>query len=189
MGFPIRIFPAIAPAHGSPELFAVYHVLPRHLTPRHPPYALIHFCTCDTEKLILSRYYACIRLLSCVPELPPAAACKVPLAPTRRSQFLHSYLRQKQPGTSGPGCSLFHSVLVVYLKDYSVGQHHQLVQVIVSSFVYTNYSRYFNCICPACQTWTCAGLNDREVRWKRIVVLFVCGLMSCNISQDALERR
>ena len=42
-GFPIRTFPALAPAHGLPELFAVYHVLHRHLTPRHPPYALIRF--------------------------------------------------------------------------------------------------------------------------------------------------
>ena len=40
-GFPIRTSPALAPAHGLPELFAVYHVLRRHLTPRHPPYALL----------------------------------------------------------------------------------------------------------------------------------------------------
>jgi hypothetical protein len=40
-GFPIRTSPTLAPAHGSSELFAVYHVLHRHLTPRHPPYALI----------------------------------------------------------------------------------------------------------------------------------------------------
>jgi hypothetical protein len=39
-GFPIRTSPVGAPAHGSPGLFAVYHVLHRHLTPRHPPYAL-----------------------------------------------------------------------------------------------------------------------------------------------------
>ena len=39
-GFPIRISPAIAGAHPSPELNAVYHVLHRQLTPRHPPYAL-----------------------------------------------------------------------------------------------------------------------------------------------------
>ena len=72
-GFPHSDISGSTLTHSSPELFAVYHVLLRHLTPRHPPCALIHFCTCDTEKLILSRYYACIRLLSCVPELPPAA--------------------------------------------------------------------------------------------------------------------
>jgi hypothetical protein len=39
-GFPIRKSSDITPAHGSPRLFAVYHVLHRPLTPRHPPYAL-----------------------------------------------------------------------------------------------------------------------------------------------------
>jgi hypothetical protein len=44
-------------AHASSELFAVYHVLLRHLTPRHPPYALIRFFLAyrNTENLILSR--------------------------------------------------------------------------------------------------------------------------------------
>ena len=36
----LRLFSA---AHASSELFAVYHVLHRHLMPRHPPYALIRF--------------------------------------------------------------------------------------------------------------------------------------------------
>jgi hypothetical protein len=39
-GFPIRTSLAQAGAHPLPELFAVYHVLLRQLTPRHPPYAL-----------------------------------------------------------------------------------------------------------------------------------------------------
>src|SRR5262249_8332816 len=43
VGFPIRTSPDIAPAHGSPRLFAVFHVLLRRLTPRHPPYALSSF--------------------------------------------------------------------------------------------------------------------------------------------------
>ena len=43
MGFPIRTFLAITAAHASPRLLAVYHVLLRHLTPRHPPCALIRF--------------------------------------------------------------------------------------------------------------------------------------------------
>ena len=43
VGFPIRTSPDMAPAHGSPRLFAVFHVLLRRLTPRHPPYALCSF--------------------------------------------------------------------------------------------------------------------------------------------------
>ncbi len=50
-GFPIRTSPDIAPAHGSPRLFAVFHVLLRRLTPRHSPYALCSFPPRDTEKL------------------------------------------------------------------------------------------------------------------------------------------
>src|SRR5215470_14226215 len=34
VGFPIRTSPAQAAAHTSPELFAVYRVLLRHLTPK-----------------------------------------------------------------------------------------------------------------------------------------------------------
>jgi hypothetical protein len=45
---PCRVSPfgylrLLAAAHASSELFAVYHVLRRHLTPRHPPYALFRF--------------------------------------------------------------------------------------------------------------------------------------------------
>jgi hypothetical protein len=49
--------------------------------------------------LILSRYYACILLLSCIPELPPAAARKLALASTRRLNSCLSPTR-KQPGIS-----------------------------------------------------------------------------------------
>ena len=35
VGFPIRTSPVRTVAHTSPELIAVYHVLHRHLTPRH----------------------------------------------------------------------------------------------------------------------------------------------------------
>ena len=38
-------------AHDSPKLIAVYYVLHRHLTPRHPPYALSSFLKHDAEKL------------------------------------------------------------------------------------------------------------------------------------------
>ena len=60
VGFPIRTSPDIAPAHGSPRLFAVFHVLLRRLTPRHPPYALCSFfhvmrriCTFTLRRLVL----------------------------------------------------------------------------------------------------------------------------------------
>ena len=49
VGFPIRTSPDITPAHGSPRLFAVFHVLLRRLTPRHPPYALSSFLLPDAE--------------------------------------------------------------------------------------------------------------------------------------------
>jgi hypothetical protein len=39
-GFPHSDIAGSPPAHGSPTLFAVYHVLLRLLTPRHPPFAL-----------------------------------------------------------------------------------------------------------------------------------------------------
>lgn len=40
VGFPIRTSSDIMLVHNSPRLFAVYHVLLRHLTPRHPSCAL-----------------------------------------------------------------------------------------------------------------------------------------------------
>src|SRR5215510_10512835 len=45
---PARVSPfgdlrILAAAHASPELFVVYHVLHRHATPRHSPYALVAF--------------------------------------------------------------------------------------------------------------------------------------------------
>ncbi len=61
-GFPIRTSPDIAPAHGSPGLFAVFHVLLRRLTPRHPPYALRSFTPRDAEKLF---FHFAIRLVRC----------------------------------------------------------------------------------------------------------------------------
>jgi hypothetical protein len=42
-GFPHSDTDGSMPAHGSPSLFAVYHVLLRLLTPRHPPSAFFHF--------------------------------------------------------------------------------------------------------------------------------------------------
>ena len=42
-GFPHSDMVGSQPAHGSPTLFAVYHVLLRLLAPRHPPFAFRHF--------------------------------------------------------------------------------------------------------------------------------------------------
>jgi hypothetical protein len=39
-GLPHSEIPGSKPVCGSPELFAAYHVLHRHLAPRHSPYAL-----------------------------------------------------------------------------------------------------------------------------------------------------
>ena len=73
VGFPIRTSPDIAPAHGSPRLFAVFHVLLRRLTPRHPPYALSSFlhvmrrnCVSTLAACRASRHdRRAIRLLRC----------------------------------------------------------------------------------------------------------------------------
>ena len=73
----------------------MYHVLRRHLTPRHPLYALIRFSTCDTEMLTLSlarpasasrlfsmRYLlACIRLVRCNRSIPAALCAHLVNAP------------------------------------------------------------------------------------------------------------
>ena len=63
-GMPLHGFPhsetSDSPAaHASSELFAVYRVLHRHLTPSHSPYALVAL-PCVAEKLSLSR--VCVRL-------------------------------------------------------------------------------------------------------------------------------
>ena len=78
-GFPIRTSSASSPAHGSPTLFAVYHVLPRHGRARHPPYALLWLVACDTETLSLSRSFCCwdplVKLRPEVfPRPPPASS-------------------------------------------------------------------------------------------------------------------
>ena len=44
-GFPHSDIPGSKPVHGSPRLIAVFHVLHRHLAPRHSPKALSSFST------------------------------------------------------------------------------------------------------------------------------------------------
>lgn len=73
-GFPIRTSPLLTPAHGSAALFAVYHVLPRRLAARHPPYALARLQPVlrrpDASQRV-SRVYALVKLPGGFP--PPVA--------------------------------------------------------------------------------------------------------------------
>ena len=62
-GFPHSDIAGSLPAHDSPTLFAVYHVLLRLLTPRHPPFAFSRLFSCGdlmTQSVSLSRL---VRLL------------------------------------------------------------------------------------------------------------------------------
>ena len=54
-GCPIRISPDIAPAYGSPRLFAVNHVLLRLPVPRHSPCALCSLTFLSSPRLFQSR--------------------------------------------------------------------------------------------------------------------------------------
>jgi hypothetical protein len=97
-GFPIRTSPDIAPAHGSPRLFAVFHVLLRHLTPRHPPYALGSFLPRDAENLCFhspGSSPGAIRLVKGWPRAWPTAAegCAF------RARYVHRAMR---PNVFGP---------------------------------------------------------------------------------------
>src|SRR5258708_39580733 len=66
---PARVSPfgylrILAAAHASPELFVVYHVLLRHATPRHSPYALVASPqTCVAKIFSISRYISFSLLL------------------------------------------------------------------------------------------------------------------------------
>ncbi len=57
-GFPHSEIPGLAPVHGYPRLIAVFHVLLRHLSPRHPPYALSSLTLRDAEKLTFFYFYS-----------------------------------------------------------------------------------------------------------------------------------
>ena len=114
MGFPIRKSSDIALAHSSPRLFAVYHVLHRHLIPRHPPYALSSLVRRDAEKLTLfssrlafsfqlsaNHLTAAIQLLRCTHfGRPLAANPRLPAA--GRRAFAVKLPATVRPGTT-PG--------------------------------------------------------------------------------------
>ena len=54
-GFPHSDICGSLPYHNSPQLFAVVHVLPRPLAPRHPPYALRSLTCCALKQRPRSR--------------------------------------------------------------------------------------------------------------------------------------
>ncbi len=56
-GFPHSDIPGSQPVHGSPRLIAVFHVLLRHLAPRHSPYALSSLTQRDAEKLTFFSFF------------------------------------------------------------------------------------------------------------------------------------
>jgi hypothetical protein len=63
-GFPHSEILGSKPAHGYPRLIAVFHVLHRHLAPRHPPYALSSLTRRDAEKLkIFPSCYSVVKVL------------------------------------------------------------------------------------------------------------------------------
>src|SRR4029078_6784948 len=57
-GFPHSDIPGSKPVCGSPKLFAAYHVLHRHLSPRHSPYALSSL-TIDMRTNTVAWTFAC----------------------------------------------------------------------------------------------------------------------------------
>ena len=75
-GFPHSDIPGSQPAHGSPRLIAVFHVLHRHLAPRHPPYALSSLTQRDAEKSAFFRIT--IRLLRCASIFASRPAARPP---------------------------------------------------------------------------------------------------------------
>ena len=113
-GFPIRTSPDIALAHSSPRLFAVFHVLLRRLTPRHPPYALrssLHvirrncYSTCRyAVGKVLSQLEYCCRPFEVDPrEAPSTHWVKTTARPSTLDCECVRPLAAKQPGNV-PGC-------------------------------------------------------------------------------------
>ena len=113
-GFPHSDIPGSKPAHGSPGLIAVFHVLHRHLTPRHPPYALSSLTCRDAEKLTffmvaiqLLRFSSCGGLTrrrrlgrrAVVPSSPGLGTT------ARRSTDLYSVRPGNSAGPSGVGAA------------------------------------------------------------------------------------
>ncbi len=114
----------------------MYHVLLRHLTPRHPPHALIHFCTCDTEKLILSRsrLFRCLYSYSVVKVLrghPPVADHQL-LSLVLTNPLMTSSTDENSPAYRA-GCLHYRPVYYLIKILFDLGNHYLFVQVIDSS--------------------------------------------------------
>ena len=84
-GFPIRRSPGQSLFGGSPELIAACHVLPRLLTPRHPPCALIHLIT--TQRMKLSDAFT-----ESVVKEPGTLSCRRPSIGIRISKISRSMI-------------------------------------------------------------------------------------------------
>ena len=91
-GFPIRDICGSLPYHNSPQLFAVVHVLPRPLAPRHPPYALrsLTCCVCARQPR------------SCRTLLTPTAVLLYPIQFLMCHQCVLRFLPYSRPGTLPP---------------------------------------------------------------------------------------
>ena len=80
-GFPHSDICGSMPYHNSPQLFAVVHVLPRPLAPRHPPYALRSLTCCVLSNglaaaapfLLLQQFFSLSYSVLNVPILPTAS--------------------------------------------------------------------------------------------------------------------
>ena len=86
-GFPHSDICGSMPYHNSPQLFAVVHVLPRPLAPRHPPYALrsLTCCVCARQprscRTLLTPTAVLlypIQFLMCHPCYTAGRACRTP---------------------------------------------------------------------------------------------------------------
>ena len=103
-GFPHSDICGSQPYHNSPQLFAVVHVLPRPLAPRHPPYALRSLTCCvraaNSYKPPLPSYsysssslsYSVLNVPSLLPLLTTAGrACRtLPRCHRRLQRLLHA---------------------------------------------------------------------------------------------------
>ena len=132
-GFPHSEIPGSQPAHGSPRLIAVFHVLHRHLAPRHPPYALSSLTQRDAEKLTFFHFsLSAIRLLmsdlqagssSRRAVYPPRSSSQSP-GPTTSIDKAHYALRPgTPPGRQGP-------IAIVLELIYSVQQNRSCSQTL-----------------------------------------------------------
>ena len=103
-GFPHSDIPGWQPAHGFPRLIAVFHVLHRHLAPRHPPHALRSLD--NVMRRTRSSSDAAIQLLRCAPRIVPRGSDARPLIPgppqAAQGSGVELGLEKNRPDTS-PG--------------------------------------------------------------------------------------